>query len=127
MSGAPSGWLGRLAAVRGGAARQAAPAAEEASTSAAAAPPAPVPSPGTQAKAEATKKYIENMYRERDKAAVQRLERRRSLEKKQFAQARRPTRLGSRPSICAPGRCYPPPRGLSGAARARPARPRRRR
>ena len=97
------GWLGRLAAVRnGGAVRPAPPPPEEASTSgagataAAAQPPASAPSPGTQAKAEATKKYIENMYRERDKAAVQRLERRRSFEKDQTGGAVRhaPRRRG---------------------------------
>jgi hypothetical protein len=94
----PAAWLNRFTGgVRGGRPAAAAAAAAEASTSApaasssgAASPPAPpaAPSPGTQAKAEATKKYIENMYRERDKAAVQRLERRRSLERNDRAEAR---------------------------------------
>ena len=76
-------WLNRLASVRGGSRPAATPAAEEASTSAAASPPAApvaVPSPSSQAKAEAAKKYIENMYKERGKAATERLERRRSLD-----------------------------------------------
>jgi len=77
-------WLNRLASVRGGGSRPAsAPAAEVASTSAAAPPAAAAaaaPSPSSQAKAEAAKKYIENMYKERGKAATDRLERRRSLD-----------------------------------------------
>ncbi len=107
---APTGWLGRLTRGAGGA-RAAPPAAEEASTSAPTPAPAAAPSPGTQAKAEATKKYIENMYRERDKAAVQRMERRRSLEKADKAAVRC---FGSRaPALAAP--CAP---------RAHPASPR---
>jgi hypothetical protein len=75
-------WLNRLASVRGGSRPASAPAAEVASTSAAAPPaPAAAPSPSSQAKAEAAKKYIENMYKERGKAATDRLERRRSLDK----------------------------------------------
>ena len=75
-------WLNRLASVRGGGSRPAsAPASEVASTSASAAPAATAaPSPSSQAKAEAAKKYIENMYKERGKAANERLERRRSLD-----------------------------------------------
>lgn len=92
-------WLNRLASVRGGGSRPAsAPAAEVASTSAAAPPAAAAaaaPSPSSQAKAEAAKKYIENMYKERGKAATDRLERRRSLDndatavRRLFASSRR--------------------------------------
>ena len=86
-------WLNRLASVRGGGSRPVStPSAEEASTSAAAPPVATsVPSPSSQAKAEAAKKYIENMYKERGKVASDRLERRRSLDSSGTA-VRRPAR-----------------------------------
>ena len=41
---------------------------------------APQPSPNARAKAEATKRYIENLYSERNKAAAARLQRRNSLD-----------------------------------------------
>ena len=86
-------WLNRLASVRGGGSRPAAaPSGEVASTSAAAPPAATsAPSPSSQAKAEAAKKYIENMYKERGKVALDRLERRRSLDSSGTA-VRRPAR-----------------------------------
>ena len=86
-------WLNRLASVRGGGSRPAcAPSAEEASSSTAAPPAAAAaPSPSSQAKAEAAKKYIENMYKERGKVALDRLERRRSLDSSGTA-VRRPAR-----------------------------------
>ena len=68
------GWLGRLAAARGVGTHRGGEA-DPPSTEA----PAPQPSPGARAKAEATKRYIENLYSKRNKAAAQRLERRRSL------------------------------------------------
>jgi hypothetical protein len=69
------GWLGRLAAARGAGTHR----GEADPPPGAATQPPPAPSPGTRAKAEATKRYIENLYSERNKAAAQRLERRRSL------------------------------------------------
>ena len=111
---APAGasWLGRLAAVRGsgGSAAARAVAGEDASTSAAAA--APLPSPDTLAKAEATKKYIEHMYRERDKAASERLERRRSLDRgvEGVRVPWRPSFVPARPARSPPPRAREPRR-----------------
>ena len=75
------GWLGRLAAARGVGAHRAGDAAAggDPAPGASVEAPSPQPSPGALAKAEATKRYIENLYSERNKAAAQRLERRRSL------------------------------------------------
>lgn len=93
------GWLGRLAARGGGraAAEEASPSPPQSASPAAHTQPssahAPTasasphavtsphaPSPETQAKAAATKAYIENMYRERERASAARLERRKSME-----------------------------------------------
>lgn len=93
------GWLGRLAARGGGraAAEEASPSPPQSASPAAPSQPpsahAPTasasphavtsphaPSPETQAKAAATKAYIENMYRERERASAARLERRKSME-----------------------------------------------
>ena len=95
-------WLNRLASVRGGGSRPAsAPSGEEASTSAAAPLAATsAPSPSSQAKAEAAKKYIENMYKERGKVAMERLERRRSLDSSGTA-VRLPARPQRRTQHCA--------------------------
>lgn len=82
---AGGGWLGRLASSRAAGAGLRAAAPEEAGASAASASPSPAvpsaaPSPEAQARAAAAKAYIENMYRERDRATAARLERRRSVE-----------------------------------------------